>query len=159
MNWEESFMVVSSALGAVGGAGIVIVALSTWLSKVWANRILEADRSRYANAMEALKLSNQNFINSLSLTNSAYLENKKAFTEKRIDAVQIIWGQIIKLRDERPSPIIWLDIFTPQEYSKFTTNPDLSFAKKATAPETMSALIHSEADLARPFLVGLTQFS
>lgn len=45
MNWEEAFKVVFSALGAVGGAGVVIVALSTWLSKVWANRILEADWS------------------------------------------------------------------------------------------------------------------
>lgn len=152
MNWEEAFKVVFSALGAVGGAGVVIVSLSTWLSKVWANRILEADRNRYANEMESIKLSNQNFINSLSLTNSAYLENKKVFTEKRIDAVQVIWEQIIKLRDERPSPIIWLDIFTPQEYSKFTTDPKLSFAKEATDPEAMNALIHSEADLARPFL-------
>lgn len=152
MNWEEAFKVVFSALGAVGGAGVVIVALSTWLSKVWANRILEADRNKYASEMESLKLSNQSFINSLSLTNSAYLENKKAFTEKRIDAVQLIWEQIIKLRDERPSPIIWLDIFTPQEYSKFTTDPKFSFAKKATDPEAMNALIHSEADLARPFL-------
>ena len=56
MNWDEAFKVVFSALGAAGGAGVIIVALSTWLSKVWANRILEADKSKYSREMEALKL-------------------------------------------------------------------------------------------------------
>lgn len=152
MNWDEAFKVVFSALGAVGGAGVIIVALSTWLSKVWANRILEADKSKYSREMEALKLSNQNFINSLSITNSAYLESKKAFTEKRIDAVQTIWAQIIKLRDERPSPIIWLDILTFEEYPQLASNQKFEYAQKATDSEAMNAIIHSEADLVRPFL-------
>lgn len=152
MNWDEAFKMVFSALGAVGGAGVVIIALSTWLSKVWANRILETDRNRYASEIEALRLSNQNFINALSLTNSAYLESKKAFTEKRIDAVQTIWAQIIKLRDERPSSIIFLDILTLEEYPELSKNSKFSYAKNATNPEAINSIIHSEADLVRPFL-------
>lgn len=152
MNWNEAFKVILSALGAVGGAGVVIIGLSTWLSKVWANRILEADKKKYAAEIEAIKLFNQNFINTLSLTSSAYLENKKIFTEVRIDAVKKVWAQIIKLRDERPSPIIWLDIFLKSEYSKFSEDKKFAFAKDATSFEAVNSIIHSEADLVRPFL-------
>lgn len=153
MSWDEALKIIISALGAAGGAGAIIMALSSWLSKVWANRILEADKNKYAHEMEAIKLSNQNFINSLSITNSAYLESKRAFTEKRIEAVHIIWSQLIKLRDERPSPIVWLDILTPTEYpQQFSKNPKLQYAKEATEPEAIASIVHSEADIVRPFL-------
>lgn len=104
MNWDVALKIVSAAIGAFGGAGLLVVALSSWLGKVWANRILESDRQKYANQLESLKMTNENYVNSLSLTHSAYLENSKAFTEKRITAIQVLWEEMIRLRDKRPSP-------------------------------------------------------
>lgn len=152
MNWDVALKIVSAAIGAVGGAGLLVVALSSWLGKVWANRILENDRQKYANQLESLKTTNENYINSLSLTHSAYLENSKAFTEKRIMAIQVLWEEMIRLRDERPSPIIWLDILMPSEYEHFKTNPKLQYAEKSVDFESIAEVMKSNADLVRPFL-------
>ena len=42
-------------LASVGGGAVIIFALSSWLGKVWANRILEADKVKYQSALEVLK--------------------------------------------------------------------------------------------------------
>ena len=152
MDCDAALKIVSAAIGAVGGASLLVVALSSWLGKIWASRILENDRQKYANQMEMLKTTNENYINSLSLTHSAYLENSKAFTEKRITAIQILWEEIVRLRDERPSPIIWLDILMPSEYEHFKTNPKLQYAEKSVDFESIAEAMKSNADLVRPFL-------
>ncbi len=46
---------VGSLVWSIGGAAALIWALSSWLGKVWANRILEQDRKKYAEEMEAVK--------------------------------------------------------------------------------------------------------
>src|SRR5258708_24768683 len=49
--WETA----GAVLVSVGGGGAIVVALSSWLGKGWANRILEADRAKYAREIEQLK--------------------------------------------------------------------------------------------------------
>jgi hypothetical protein len=43
------------ALGAIGGAGLIVLALSGWLGKVWADRALAGDRTRHESEIERLK--------------------------------------------------------------------------------------------------------
>ena len=45
---ENVYQIAFISLGSVGVAVAIIVALASWLGKVWANRILESDRARYA---------------------------------------------------------------------------------------------------------------
>jgi hypothetical protein len=47
--------VALSVLASLGGGGAIVLALSSWLGKVWASRILEADRRRYSEELEAVK--------------------------------------------------------------------------------------------------------
>jgi hypothetical protein len=47
MSWDEVFKLTSAIFASVGGAAAIIFGLSSWLGKVWANRILEADKVRY----------------------------------------------------------------------------------------------------------------
>jgi hypothetical protein len=52
----------SLILGVIGGSGATVAAiyfLSNWLGKVWAARMLEADRHRYATELERLKAETQ----------------------------------------------------------------------------------------------------
>src|SRR5215510_1088274 len=51
MNWDQAFKVASSILASVGGGALIVFALSSWLGKVWANRILEADKLKYQSAL------------------------------------------------------------------------------------------------------------
>jgi hypothetical protein len=44
-----------SVVTGLGGGAVIIWALSSWLGKVWANRILEKDRLRYNRELEVVK--------------------------------------------------------------------------------------------------------
>ena len=40
MEWTEAFKVVFAMVASVGGASAIILILSSWLVKVWGQRIL-----------------------------------------------------------------------------------------------------------------------
>ncbi len=45
MKWTEAFKVVSPMVASVGGASAIILIMSSWLGKVWAQRILARERA------------------------------------------------------------------------------------------------------------------
>ena len=55
MNSSEVWSITQAIIVSVGGAGIIIIGLSSWLGKVWANRIMETDRAKYARELELLR--------------------------------------------------------------------------------------------------------
>lgn len=55
MDWTQVFQLISALLASVGGAGAIIIAVSSWLGKVWANRLMEKDRAQHSKELEALK--------------------------------------------------------------------------------------------------------
>lgn len=50
-----AFQVALAVLASLGGGGAIVFGLSSWLGKVWANRILESDRRRYSEELERLR--------------------------------------------------------------------------------------------------------
>ena len=48
--------IIGVVLGSFGGAAAIIFWLSSWLGKVWANRILEQDKPKYEKELEAIKV-------------------------------------------------------------------------------------------------------
>ena len=152
MTWADTFQVVTAALGAVGGTAIVILGLSSWLGKVWANRILEKDRSEYSQELELLKSANQSLHSSLSLTNATYFESKKVFAEKRVQGIADVWRSFIEFREKTPSEIIWLDILVYKEYEEFFRNPKFSSFGKNTDLDVISDILPKDLDILRPFM-------
>jgi hypothetical protein len=49
--WSTAGAVIFS----LGGGGILVFALSSWLGKVWANRIADAERARFSKELESYK--------------------------------------------------------------------------------------------------------
>ena len=49
--WELAGAIILS----VGGAGLLVTGLSSWLGKVWATRIADAERARFAKDLEGYK--------------------------------------------------------------------------------------------------------
>ncbi len=45
MEWTEAFKVVFAMVASVGGASAIILILSSWLVKVWGQRILARERT------------------------------------------------------------------------------------------------------------------
>lgn len=55
MSWEDVFKLFGAAIVSIGGGGIIVVALSSWLGKIWASRILENEKHRLATELEETK--------------------------------------------------------------------------------------------------------
>lgn len=52
--WDVLYVVGAIAFSSLGG-GAIVLALSSWIGKVWANKILESDRARYQKEIEELR--------------------------------------------------------------------------------------------------------
>ncbi len=156
MTWEDSFQIITAALGAVGGSTIIILGLSSWLGKVWANRILEQDKFKYSQELESLRSSTQNFHSSLSLTNATYFETKKAYAEKRVNAITEVWKEFVEFRERTPSEIIWLDILEKKEYGEFSSNPKFNGFMDGTDLSIINDIMPKKLDILRPFMDDIT---
>ena len=51
----EYLKIAFAVLGSLGSGGMIVLGLSSWLGKIWASRILEADRARYAREVADFK--------------------------------------------------------------------------------------------------------
>ncbi|WP_143562289.1 hypothetical protein [Shewanella sp. UCD-KL12] len=55
MSISNIYEVAFAVIGAVGGASLIIFSLSSWLGKVWASRLMQAEVSKHAEKLESLK--------------------------------------------------------------------------------------------------------
>jgi hypothetical protein len=55
MTFIETVQISGAILVSMGGASAILFGLSSWLGKVWANRILEEDKDKYSRSLEQLK--------------------------------------------------------------------------------------------------------
>jgi hypothetical protein len=56
MTFEETIKIATTILLSLGGGGIIVFALSNWLGKVWANRIMAEERAKYERELTELRL-------------------------------------------------------------------------------------------------------
>lgn len=47
MTIQEMFNLALTILGSIGAAGVIVFALSNWLGKVWANRLMDNERHKH----------------------------------------------------------------------------------------------------------------
>lgn len=55
MTFQDSLSIVGTALAALGGGATIVAAFSAWLGKVWANRLMESEKAKYALELESVK--------------------------------------------------------------------------------------------------------
>ena len=99
MSWTDVFKVIGSVIFSLGGASALILFFSSWLGKVWANRILAEDKARYQREIEALK---NHFNKQL-----AYYENQlelarsslSRYSENQFYLYSELWGQLCDLKN------------------------------------------------------------
>jgi hypothetical protein len=118
MTVQEAWETTAAVIASLGG-GLIVILLSGWLGKVWANRILEADRARYSREIEELR-------SSLERTNRAFqgqIEKaifvSKTHFETEFQIFREIWQKVATVRsrmsDLRPVMAIVDVRKTPEE--------------------------------------------
>lgn len=52
---EEYLGISALILGSLGGAGFIVIGLSSWLGRVWSTRLMDNERHKYEQDLEALR--------------------------------------------------------------------------------------------------------
>jgi len=87
MTLTEVIQVAAAIVVSLGGGGAIVMLCASWLGKVWANRILESDRRKYAEELERVRFE----LGRASLVHKAQYE-----TEFR--AYEVIWQHVIDVQ-------------------------------------------------------------
>ncbi len=98
--WAEVFKFITAAFGSIGIALAIIFSLSSFLGKVWANRILENEKSNLSKELSKLK-------NDLDIYKETFLSvrNDKLQTYRAvIDVIANMLGYIDSVRAGRTNP-------------------------------------------------------
>lgn len=139
MDLKTLFQTAAAILGSVFVSAGVLYALSTWLGKVWANRILEQDRARYQRELEAV-------LQRLKTASEKELFVHRLQFEKEFDIYFKLWGKLHDLRNAaqvlRPTVGFITNTDEYEEERKKTLLKDL-----ATAYEEVRKIVYDY----RPF--------
>ncbi|WP_024593464.1 MULTISPECIES: hypothetical protein [unclassified Pseudoalteromonas] len=93
MSIDDIFKISGAIIASVGGSALLIAGFSTWLGKVWANRILEKDKLKYTSELEAIKSELQRESERQKVTFSLYFEGQfKLYNE--------LWIALSELQNE-----------------------------------------------------------
>ena len=55
MSMEDVFRLITAGIVSIGGGGLIVLAFSSWLGKVWASRILANETHQLSTQLEATK--------------------------------------------------------------------------------------------------------
>jgi hypothetical protein len=55
MNWTFAFQLGTAIIASLGGGGAIVFGLSNYLGKLWADRVLEQERHKYAQLLQTAK--------------------------------------------------------------------------------------------------------
>lgn len=145
MSLEEilkiSFSTAAAILASVGGESVIIVGLSAWISKVWAERIylknssshnkdLEEIKKDYAIELEHLKSEISQHRDLMSISQNALLSGYNSSRERTLIAIENLWKKILEIKEIVSDFIYFYSVLQPSEYSK------------AVSEETSLNLIH-----------------
>lgn len=113
MNWNDAWQIIVTAVGAVGGVGVIIVGLSAWMGNIWANRFAEKYRLSTEQQIKTLEAEHAKELSRLQQQLSYEYESKlevqkqmlqvemiqnQRFLEKQFDLYMSLWDKLQELR-------------------------------------------------------------
>ena len=90
--------IVAGILASLGGGGLIVLALSGWLGKVWAARILERDRLHYTTELERFKTELDRSTRQLQANVDRTVFVGRVHFETEFKALADIWSKVAAMR-------------------------------------------------------------
>jgi len=98
MTLTDILRIVASATLSIGSGGAIVWALSSWLGRVWATRILEQDRAKYAREIEHLRAQYGRETEQLKTQLEKTVFVSRVHFETEFKALAEIWRNIADVR-------------------------------------------------------------
>ncbi len=90
----NAFELAFAIITGLGGGGAIVFALSSWLGKVWANRILEKEKSEHAKEIEHYKSELKKELQRINAIQDKALYISKAQYDNEYGIYQEIWEKM-----------------------------------------------------------------
>ncbi|MHB1395064.1 MAG: hypothetical protein ACYCYE_18830 [Clostridia bacterium] len=90
--------IVLDILGIIGGAGAVVVGMSAWLGKVWADRILQNEINKHNIAIAELTANLQKEIDRSKTQLDIIKESSVRYSEFQFKLYNELWGELYNLK-------------------------------------------------------------
>lgn len=123
MNSDNSWTVVLQIIGSIGGGGLIVASLSSWLGKVWAERLMAREKAGHEAALAELqaKLERRNQIEIEALKTELRVSEEKhlkgfqdrvAIYRMAVDVVAEFLGDLdLYMRTNQSIPADRFDMF------------------------------------------------
>lgn len=94
MQLKEVIEIAAAVVASLGGGGAIVMALSSWLGKVWANRILEAEKAAHQKEIESYKSELQKELEQLGALQDKALYISKSQYDNEFRIYREIWQKL-----------------------------------------------------------------
>ena len=91
---KQVFEVAGAMIFSLGGGAAIVFALSSWLGKVWANRILEKEKAEHSKEIEYYKSELNKELNRINAMQDKALHISKGQYDYEYKIYQEIWGAL-----------------------------------------------------------------
>jgi hypothetical protein len=137
MDLTELAKIVFAVLGALGGGGAIVVALYSWLGKLWAERLMEKEKALYQKDLEHFKAQLNREMEEEKARYQKDLEHFKAQLNRESDRTGQTLREKLSLYKEAIAPIV--DIITQYEQTPTELKSSLvaGFEKKRLATSAL----------------------
>ena len=92
-SWTDVLKIVAGVIAALGGGGAIVAGLSSWLGKVWADRLMAKETAKFREDLERL---------------TKQLERKNYVSKVRFDAEFAIYRELCENTDEMERAVYML---------------------------------------------------
>lgn len=149
----EAFELAQALLVSLGGGSLIVLALSSWLGKVWASKILASETNRYSQELEKIKKENSNYVNALSTASSTHLESMKIYADLKCKAVNQAWVEFLKLKELKPLSVSFVDMIPEgKNLSKILTQTAKDGISSDFSDQKQTTLLQLKIEELAPFL-------
>ncbi len=98
MSLNDVINTATAIILSLGGSSAIVIVLSTWLGKVWANRILEEDKLKYSKELELTKAKYEKqleeYKQELDKSKSLFIR----YSESQFKLYNDLWATLCKLK-------------------------------------------------------------
>jgi len=148
-------LTLSQMLALCGGSSVVAIGVSGWLSRLVSERIVSKWRRDEQSTIEIVRNALTVARVPLESAVKGFQASHDAHQPKRLGAVERLWIEVLRLRDEFSQPIFFCSIFMPGEYeSLLKSRKDLLTPIATIDSEVIVAVVKKSKSLEcdRPYL-------
>jgi len=95
---RESIDLATAILTSLGGGSLIVLSISSWLGKVWAERVLAGEKHKFTSELEQIRAELQQARDRLGAELEKTVHVHRAQFGVEFRALRIVWTRLVRLR-------------------------------------------------------------